>query len=71
MESMADDKQVKERIAQGMDEVGRQEKGKTGGDAMAGTPGHGSDAANIGRDMSDSSAGRHIGRSDQKAGQQR
>ncbi|MGE3290053.1 MAG: hypothetical protein AB7I59_18875 [Geminicoccaceae bacterium] len=68
---MTDDKQVKERIAQGMDEVGKQEKGKTGGDAMAGKPGHGSDAANIGRDMAESSAGRDSGRSGQKTGQQR
>jgi hypothetical protein len=68
---MADDKRAKERIAKGMDEAGKLEKGKAGGDAMAGRPGHGSDAANVARDMAESSATRDPGRSDQKARQPR
>ena len=68
---MADDKQAKEQIAEGMGESGKKEKGKTGGDAMTGGRGHGADPAHIGRDMSESSADKRSVGSDRKARQQR
>jgi hypothetical protein len=66
---MADDKQAKEQIAEGMGEAGKQEKGKASGDAMTGRRGHGADSAHIGRDMAESSADKRSTGSDQKTHQ--
>jgi hypothetical protein len=65
---MADDKQTKEQIAEGMGESGKQEKGKAGGSATTGGAGHGSDPAHIGRDMAESSDEKRSGSVERKAG---
>lgn len=64
---MADDKQSKEQMAEGMGQAGKQEKGKTSGSATTGGAGHGSDPAHIGRDMAESSDEKRSGRSERKA----
>jgi hypothetical protein len=54
-------KAAKDKIAEGMAESGKGEKGKAGGDAAKGQHGHGSDPSNVGRDMAESSEGAGTG----------
>jgi hypothetical protein len=50
-------KAAEHKIAEGMADAGKGEKGKAGGDAAKGQRGHGSDPTNVGRDMAESGSG--------------